>query len=229
LLDAICTTDGLVDSAVENNMPAVALTDHGVMYGALEFYGKAKKKGIKPIMGCEVYILTRGSRLVKGKDNSLNIESGFTEGRVLSSNGKGNKKGGYQHLVLLAKNETGYKNLMKLTSIGHTEGFYYKPRIDVEVLKKYSEGLVALSACAGGVVSAHIVKGDFDEARASAIIYKEIFGNDFYLEIQNHGIDMEKPILNYMPKLAKELGLKLIATNDIHYIKHIFRTIFTFT
>ena len=170
LLDGASRIKKLIERACEFNMPALALTDHGVMYGAIEFYTQAKKSGIKPIIGCEVYILTKGSRLVKGKDNSINIESGFTEARVLSANGRGAKKGGYSHLVLLVKNEIGYKNLMKLTSIGHTEGFYYKPRVDAEVLKKYSEGLIALSACAGGVVSAHLVKGDYSEAKEAAAV-----------------------------------------------------------
>lgn len=213
LLDAICTTDGLIETAIQNKMPAIALTDHGVMYGAMEFYKKAKKNNIKPIIGCEVYIVTKGSRFDRGKDSRI------TESGRLPSKLSG-RKSNYDHLVLLAKNEQGYKNLLKLTSIGHTEGFYYKPRIDTEVLRQYSEGLVALSACSGGVVASHLVKGDLEEAKASAIIYKEIFDKDFYLEIQDHSMDLEKPVLEHMPKLAKELGLKLIATNDIHYIKH---------
>jgi DNA polymerase-3 subunit alpha len=220
LLDAICTPEGLVNAALEYNMPAIALTDHGVMYGAMEFYKIARKKGIKPIIGCEVYILTKGSRFDKGKDNSLRInalQNGKTQPLPEKITGRKSK---YDHLVLLAKDETGYKNLLKLTSIGHTEGFYYKPRIDAEVLKQYSEGLAGLSACAGGVVSSHIIKGDLKAAREAAIVYKEILGDDFYLEIQNHGMDIEKPVLAEMPKLAKQLGLKLIATNDIHYIKH---------
>jgi DNA polymerase-3 subunit alpha len=220
LLDAICTPEGLVNAALENNMPAVALTDHGVMYGAFEFYKKAKAKGVKPIIGCEIYILTKGSMFQKGKESTYNVvESGFTEGKNHTNGMESKKKGGYHHLVLLAKNETGYKNLLKLISLGHTEGFYYKPRIDAELLRKYSDGLVALSACAGGVVSAHLVNNDYPQAKEAAIIYKEIFGSDFYLEIQNHGMELEKPVLAQMPKLAKELGLKLIATNDIHYLK----------
>ncbi|RPI13155.1 MAG: DNA polymerase III subunit alpha [Ignavibacteriae bacterium] len=216
LLDAICTTDGLIDTAIENNMPAIALTDHGVMYGAMEFYKKAKKKGVKPIIGCEVYIVTKGSRFEKGKDtkSAENTKSEQLPGK------QSKRKSNYDHLVLLAKNEQGYKNLLKLTSLGHTEGFYYKPRIDAELLRQYSEGLVALSACSGGVVASHIVKGDLIAAREAAIIYKEIFDKDFYMEIQDHSMDVEQPVLEHMPKLAKELGLKLIATNDIHYIKH---------
>jgi len=221
LLDAICTPEGLVNAAVENNMPAVALTDHGVMYGAMEFYKKARAKGVKPIIGCEVYILTKGSRLQKGRDNSHNIaESGFIDAKNHQNGRESGKKGGYHHLVLLAKDKTGYDNLIKLISIGHTEGFYYKPRIDTEILGEYSNGLVALSACAGGVVSAHLVNGDYKQAKEAAGIYKDIFGDEFYLEIQNHGMDLEKPVLENMPKLGKELGLKLIGSNDVHYIKH---------
>jgi DNA polymerase-3 subunit alpha len=190
------------------------------MYGAMEFYKKAKAKGIKPIIGCEVYIITKGSRFEKGKD-STGVDSGFTIGSMNTAEpNQSKRKAKYDHLVLLAKDEIGYHNLLKLASLAHTEGFYYKPRIDTDLLRQHSEGLVALSACAGGVVSRHLVKGDYQEAKESAIIYKEIFDRDFYLEIQNHGMDIEKPVLENMPKLAKELGLKLIATNDIHYIKH---------
>lgn len=221
MLDAICTIDGLVDTAASFNMPALALTDHGVMYGAMEFYKKCRAKDIKPIIGCEVYIITKGSRFEKG-NNTVVTDSGFSSTRQQQKlPGKlAGRKSKYDHLVLLAKDEEGYKNLLKLISIGHTEGFYYKPRIDTEVLRHYSKGLVALSACAGGVVSSHLVKGDYIEARESALIYKDIFGSDFYLEIQDHNMEIEKPVLENMPKLAKELGLKLIATNDIHYIKH---------
>lgn len=202
-------------------MPALALTDHGVMYGAMEFYNKAKKAGIKPIIGCEVYIVTKGSRFLKGKaeDNADTMlgkdKSGKTIGKL------SNRKSNYDHLVLLAKDFKGYRNLVKLCSIGHTEGFYYKPRIDSDILRQYSEGLVCLSACAGGVVSSHIARGDLDEAKEAAIIYKDIFGSeDFYLEMQNHGMEIEAKIRKHVPALAKELGLKTIATNDIHYIKY---------
>ena len=174
MLDAICTPEGLVNAAVENNMPAVALTDHGVMYGAMEFYKKARANGVKPIIGCEVYILTKGSRLQKGKDNSHNIaESGFIDAKSRTNGRETKKKGGYNHLVLLAKDKSGYDNLVKLISIGHTEGFYYKPRIDAEILSKYSNGLVALSACAGGVVSAHLVNNDYKQAK-EGYIYRDI-------------------------------------------------------
>ncbi|HET6271963.1 MAG TPA: DNA polymerase III subunit alpha, partial [Bacteroidota bacterium] len=203
LLDGACRIDDLVRAASENKMPAVALTDHGVMFGAIEFYKKAEKAGIKPIIGMEAYIVTKGSRLEKSTQ--------VTE--------TGGKRAAYHHIVLLAKNEQGYKNLMKLCTIGHVEGFYYKPRIDAEVLRQYREGLIALSACAGGVVSAHLASGRDQDAYEEAEIYKEILGDDFYIEIQNHGIDREAVIRQKAPKLAKDLGLKLICTNDVHYLK----------
>lgn len=209
ILDAISTIDGIIESAVQNKMPAVALTDHGVLFGALEFYIKAKNAGIKPIIGSEVYIVTDGSRFDKTK-GSRDEESDLAVRQ---------RKTHYKHLVLIAKNEIGWKNLIKLITIGHVEGFYYKPRIDLEVLEKYREGLVALSACIGGVVSAHLVEGDYERAKEIAIKFKDLFGDDFYLEIQNHFIDKEIPVLQGMPRLSKELGIKLVATNDCHYIK----------
>lgn len=205
LLDGAATIDSLIKATVENKMPAVALTDHGVMFGVVEFFLKALAAGIKPIIGCEFYIVPKGTRFEKEIDKKKKNE------------GKG--RGIYQHIVLLAKNIIGYHNLMKLTSYGHLEGFYYKPRIDLELLRKYSNGLVALSACPAGVVADDILEGKYDEAKKSALIYKEIFQDDFYLEIQNHGLEKEKPILQKMPQLAKELNIKLVATNDIHYIK----------
>jgi DNA polymerase-3 subunit alpha len=203
LQDGACTVEDLIHAAKDNNMHAVALTDHGVMFGAGEFYKKAKKENIKPLIGMEAYIVTEGSRFDrKGND---------------SGNPKQRAKN-YNHLLLLIKNEVGYKNLMKLTSIGYTEGFYYKPRIDFEVLKKYSEGLICTSACPAGPIAVPIINDDYSKARSVAITLKEIFGEDFYLEIQDHGLDIEKPILEIMPKLARDLDLKLVATNDIHYI-----------
>ena len=204
LLDAACRIDDLIHAAVEDNMPAVALTDHGVMSGAIEFYKKAEKAGMKPIIGVEAYIVTKGSRFEK---STQTVESG-------------GKRGAYHHIVLLAKDEQGYKNLIKLSTIAHLEGFYYKPRIDSDVLRQYRTGLVALSACAGGVVSAHLASGNDAEAYDAAEIYKSIFGDDFYIEIQNHGIEREALVRQKAPKLAKDLGLKLICTNDIHYLKH---------
>lgn len=216
LLDAICTVDGLVNAAAENKMQAVAITDHGVMFGAMEFYNKCRSKGIKPIIGFEAYVAQGSSRFDKTKRTETSADVIDTE----NSDGLSVTNINYAHLILLAKNETGYKNLLKLNSIGHMEGFYYKPRIDLEVLDKYKEGIVALSACAGGVISCYIVRDNLAKAREMTGKYKDIFGEDFYLEIQNHHtLESEKKVLREMPKLAKEFGLKLIATNDVHYIK----------
>ncbi len=203
LLDAACRIDDLIAAAVADGMPAIALTDHGVLFGAIEFYKKARKAGIKPIIGMEAYIITKGRRT----------------DRNLQQTESGGKRGAYHHLVLLAKNEEGYRNLLKLCTIGHLEGFYYKPRIDTEVLREHRKGLVALSACAGGVVSAHLASGNDREAYDAAEIYKGIFGDDFYIEIQDHGIDREAIIRRKAPALARDLGLKLVATNDIHYLR----------
>lgn len=211
ILDALPTVKELVAAAVADSQPAIALTDHGVMYGTIEFYkeildtNKAlKSKGsdyqIKPIIGMEAYI-ANGSRLDKSAGKS------------------DTKKKNYFHLVLLAKNQTGYKNLIKLASISQLEGFYYRPRIDKEILEKYSEGLVCLSACMGGVINSHLVKGDYTTAKSEAEYYKKLFGDDFYIEIQWHNYDEDKIVLRDAPKLAKELGIKIVATNDIHYMK----------
>ncbi len=218
LLDAISSIDGLVNAAVENKMSAVALTDHGVMYGIMEFYKKAKAKGIKPVIGCEVYVAQSGTRFDKGKKNVKALEE--IEAQDLeNSDGLTSANINYAHLILLAKNETGYRNLIKLVSIGHTEGYYYKPRIDLEVLGRYSNGLIATSACAGGVISCYITRDDLKTAEKMTGVYKDIFGEDFYLEIQDHGISAEMKVMKEMPLLAKKFGLKLIATNDVHYIK----------
>jgi DNA polymerase III subunit alpha len=204
LLDGACRIDDLVKAAVDNKMPAVALTDHGVMFGAIEFYKKAQKAGIKPLVGMEAYIVTRGSR--------------FEKTTQLSESG--GKRAAYHHILLLAKNETGYRNLLKLSSVGHIEGYYYKPRIDTDVLRQHREGIVATSACAGGVISAHLASGNDTEAYEAAEIYKGILGDDFYVEIQNHGIEREAVVRQKAPGLAREMGLKLVATNDVHYLKH---------
>jgi len=185
-------------------MPAVALTDHGVLFGAIELYKRAKKAGIKPIIGCEAYIVTKGSRFEKKVDaNRLS---------------KGEGRGIYSHIVLLAKNAAGYKNLSCLCTLGHTEGFYFKPRIDADLLAQYHEGIIATTACQAGVVNEQLVNGNFNEALEYASIYRDIFGEDFYIEIQNHGLENEKAILTGGPKIAHELGIKLVATNDCHYI-----------
>jgi DNA polymerase-3 subunit alpha len=201
LLDGACNVKDLVDAAKADNMSSVALTDHGVLFGAFEFYKYAKQQGIKPIVGCEVYIVTGGSRFAR--ESEINSEG---------------KRKVYNHLILLAKNEVGYQNLMKLVTKGHTEGFYYKPRIDTDLLREHREGLVALSACAGGVISPHLISGDYDRAVEVASLYKDIFDQDFYVEIQNHNLEVETAVRALAPKLAKQVGLKLVCTNDCHYI-----------
>lgn len=220
LLDAICTIDGLVNAAVADKMRAVALTDHGVMFGALEFYKKCKSANIKPIVGFEAYVVQEGSRLDRGR-NIINLSpTAEIVDKDLNKNQITQLSNNYAHLILLAKNETGYRNLIKLNSIGHLEGYYYKPRIDLEVLSRYREGIVALSACVHGVISSYVVLGDIKTAKKMAGIYKDIFGDDFYLEIQNHlTIESEKAVLSHLPKIGKDLGIKIVATNDVHYIK----------
>jgi DNA polymerase III subunit alpha len=200
LLDALCTTDDLINAAIADGQKSIAITDHGVMFGCFEFYKKARKAGIKPIIGFEAYV-ANGSRheKISGKSKS--------------------RKRNYFHLVLLAKNETGYKNLLKLTTLAHTEGFYYKPRIDKELIEKYHEGVIATSACIAGVVNAHLIAGDYDEAYKSAKYYKDVFGEDFYIELQNHNLPDDKIILLDAPKIAKQLNIKIVATNDVHYLK----------
>lgn len=200
LLDAACTPSQLAKAAAADGQKACALTDHGVMFGSLEFFSKCKDNGIKPIIGYEAYV-ANGSRFDR------------TAGKA------GTKKKNYFHLVLLAKNEVGYRNLIKLTSLGNLEGYYYKPRIDEELLECHHEGVIALSACIAGVVSSPLVSGDYQTALERAAWYKSLFGEDFYLELQNHGLDEDKIILRDVPKIARELGIKLVATNDVHYEK----------
>ena len=196
LLDGACRIPDLVAYAKELGMPALAITDHGVMYGVIEFYQECKKAGIKPIIGCEVYI-TSGSHL----DKSLETRSKL------------------YHLILLVENKTGYQNLMKIVSIGEVEGFYYKPRIDMDVLRQYHEGLICLSACVAGEVPRHILRGELETAEKVMLEYLDIFGRDhYYLEIQNHGLPEEATVRRELHALAKKHGIKLVATNDLHYI-----------
>ncbi|MCB9247200.1 MAG: DNA polymerase III subunit alpha [Ignavibacteriales bacterium] len=202
LQDAACTIDSLIKATQENKMHALALTDHGVMYGISEFYKKAKKANIKPIIGVEAYVNFEGSRFDRG-------EAGV--GRKRSKH--------YNHLVIIAKNDIGYKNLLKLTTQGFTEGFYYKPRIDLDLLREKSEGLICTSACLAGPIAAPLLNGDYQKAKENAIILQNIFGNDFYLELQDHNQVEDKAVLEGVPKLSIELGIPMIATNDIHYIE----------
>lgn len=196
LLDGAAKLDRLIARAVELNMPALAITDHGVMYGIISFYQKAKKAGIKPIIGCEVYVAP-GSRFDK----------------------EGRRDEVAYHLVLLAENKEGYQNLCKLVSFGFLEGFYYKPRVDKELLRRYSKGLIALSACIAGELPEAVLRGDLEQAKAIAREYQEIFGEDnYFIELQNHGMEEELAVNPIMAQIAEELSIPLVATNDLHYV-----------
>ena len=198
LLDGLPRPEQLLRQAKEIGLDALALTDHGVMYGAIEFYSLAKKMGIKPIIGCEVYLAPR----------SLTDKTPKVDAKLY-------------HLILLAKNKTGYHNLLKLVTIGELEGFYYKPRIDKEVLKKHSDGLIALSACAKGEIPSALLAGDFKKALELAKEYQKIFGKDnFYLELQHHPeLPDQKKINDGLLKISKKLNIPAIITTDLHYIK----------
>ena len=196
LLDGSSKIKELVARAKELGMDSLAITDHGVMYGVIDFYKAAKEAGIKPVLGSEVYVAP-GSRFdrerVDGEDR-------------------------YYHLVLLAENDTGYHNLMKIVTKGFVDGFYYKPRVDYEILEQYHEGIIALSACLAGEVSRYLARGMYEEAKRSALHYQEIFGKgNFFLELQDHGMDEQKMVNQGMVRLSKETGIELVATNDIHY------------
>lgn len=196
LLDGACRIEKLMERIKELGQTAVAITDHGNMYGAVEFWNAAKKHGIKPVIGCEVYVAPR-SRFDK--------ESGMDSSPY--------------HLILLCRNNTGYQNLVKLVSLGSIEGFYNKPRVDLELLKKYHEGLICLSACLAGEIPRLLVGGQYEKARQTALAYRDIFGSgSYYIEIQNHGIEDELKILPQLYKLSAETGIPLAATNDCHYI-----------
>lgn len=197
LLDGLAKIDELLDRAKELGMDSLALTDHGVLYGAIEFYQKAKDRGIKPIIGCEMYLAPFGLENKRAKIDDARY-----------------------HLILLCKNETGYKNLMKLVTIAHLEGFYYKPRVDKKALKKYSEGLIALSACIEGEIPSLAISGKIDEAEKMAREYQEIFGKgNFYLEIQHHPRYPHQKIANDgLIEVSRRTGIPLVATTDMHYI-----------
>jgi DNA polymerase-3 subunit alpha len=195
LLDGAGRIADLTARAAALGMGALALTDHGVMYGAVPFYRACKAHGIKPIIGCEFY-MTAGSRFEKGS----------------------RKENPSYHLILLAKNETGYRNLMKLSSISHLEGFHYKPRIDMECLAQHGEGLICLSSCLKGEVSQHLLHDRPAEAKAAALRYQAIFGEDYYLELQDHGMLDQKKVAAAMIELSRETGIPLAATNDVHYL-----------
>lgn len=196
LLDGACRINKLIDRVAELGQESVAITDHGVMYGVIDFYKAAKEKGIKPIIGCECYVAPRSRHnKVHGLDNQR------------------------YHLVLLCKNNTGYQNLIAMVSQAWTEGFYTKPRIDHELLEKHSEGLIALSACLAGEIPQHLLRGDYDKAKETAIWYRDLFGEgNYYIEIQNHGLREQLDILPDLVRLSRETNIPLVATNDAHYI-----------
>lgn len=195
LLDGSGKVKDIIAKAKELNMDSIALTDHGVMYGCVNIYKEAKEQGIKAILGCEVYIVPK----------SMHIKSLDRDNKTY-------------HLVLLVKNEKGYENLMKIASTASIEGFYYKPRIDREFLAKHSEGLIALSACLGGEVQKAIISSNLEGAKEAALFYKSVFGKDFYLELQDHGMEEQKKVNEVNIQLSKELDIPLVATNDVHYI-----------
>ena len=196
LLDGSNKIKEYVKRVKELGMDSAAITDHGVMYGVIDFYRAAREAGIKPILGCEVYVAPNSrfdKELTGGEDR-------------------------YYHLVLLAENNTGYANLMKIVSRGFTEGYYYKPRVDMEVLQTYHEGIIALSACLAGEVQRYIVKGLHEEAKKAALKYETCFGKgNFFLEMQDHGIPEQKLVNTELLKLSKETGIELVVTNDVHY------------
>ena len=199
LLDGASRIEDLATTAKAYDMPAIAMTDHGNMFGAVEFYKTVKHAGLQPIIGCELY-LAPGSR---------------KERRPVRGGARADQT---THFVVLAQNAAGYRNLMKLTSAGYLEGFYYKPRVDMELLEKHSEGLIALSACAKGPLANLVVDGQIDQARTKCGQLKEIFEDRFYLEIQDHGLEFDKPINNAMIDFSREFDLPLVATNDAHYL-----------
>ena len=193
LLDGACKVDDLVDHCVKNGVKALAITDHGNMYATLYFAELCKKNNIQAIIGCEMYM----TQDLSVKDNTSEFE----------------------HLILLAKNKKGYKNLVKLDSIAYVDGFYYKPRIDYKTLSEHTEGLVCLSACIAGRIPKLLLKGDYEGAKKTALELKEMFGDDFYIEIQDHGLEEQKRVLPLLLQLAKELDIQPVATNDVHYIR----------
>ncbi|HKB79114.1 MAG TPA: PHP domain-containing protein, partial [Thermoanaerobaculia bacterium] len=202
LLDGATRPEALAKRVAQLGMPACAITDHGNMFGAIEFYNAMKGVGVKPIIGCEMYV-AYGSRFDKAGVEDQSADAG-------SNN----------HLILLAANDTGYHNLVKLVSAGYTEGFYYKPRIDKELLREHREGLIALSSCLKGEVSQSLASGNPTRAKEAALQYREILGpENFFLEIQDHGIPDQQKIIPMMARLAEETGLQLVGTNDSHYLE----------
>ncbi|HUG49824.1 MAG TPA: PHP domain-containing protein, partial [Terrimesophilobacter sp.] len=208
MLDGAARVKPLIDAAVAEGMPAIAMTDHGNMFGAYDFWHVATAAGIKPIIGTEAYVTPGTAR----QDRT----------RVRWGNGGGDDvsgSGAYTHMTLLAENNVGMHNLFKMSSLASIEGFYFKPRMDRELLSTYSEGVIATTGCAGGEIQTRLRLGQYDEARKAAADFRDIFGADnFYCEIMDHGIDVERRVIGELLRLAKELGLPLLATNDLHYV-----------
>ena len=196
LLDGATRIKDIADKALSDGQTAVAITDHGAMYGVVEFYDAMKSRGIKPIIGCEVYVAPRSRH---------------------SKEGKGDSSG--NHLILLCKNETGYKNLCYMVSESYVNGFYMKPRIDMELIRAHHDGLIALSACLAGKIPQLILAGSMAEAEKYALEMKSIFGDDFYLEIQNHGIEDEFKVNFGIKLISEKCGIPMVATNDVHYLE----------
>ena len=196
LLDGACRVRDIPKAAAAAGHRAVAITDHGVMYGAVAFFRACLDEGIKPIIGCEVYVAPRSR---------------------LSKEGKSDSSG--DHLILLCKNEVGYRNLIAMVSASFTEGFYSKPRIDMELLERHKEGLIALSACLAGTIPRRILMGDMKAAETYARRMQALFGEDFYLELQNHGLADEATVARALCELSARTGIPLVATNDVHYLK----------
>lgn len=196
LLDGACRIEKIIEEAKKHNQSAVAITDHGVMYGVVDFYKEARKNGIKPIIGCEMYV---APRTLYEKEHPYDSKR--------------------YHMILLAKNNTGYKNLVKLVSISHVDGFYVKPRIDKNTLRQYSEGLICLSACIAGEIPQAILNNDIEGAKLLVKEYISIFGKEnFFLELQNHGINEEMQVNTHLINFAREFGVGVVATNDVHYV-----------
>jgi DNA polymerase III subunit alpha len=211
LLDGACETSELLDEASRQKMPAVAITDHGNLFAAANFFYEATKRDVKPIIGCEVYV-AKGSRLDRGEKSGPGTDEH-------DESDPGTR--GSNHLVLLCESLEGYRNLIKLVSAGYLEGFYYKPRIDYDLLSKHSRGLIALGACLRGPVTESIVEEKFDRARENAYRLRDIFGKgNFFLEIQDQGLEIEKGVNRELLRLSKETGIPVVATNDCHYLHH---------
>src|SRR5579859_2593462 len=193
LLDGACDIDQLMKITVEQKMPAVAMTDHGNLFGAVKFYNAAKAHGVHPVIGCEVYVSQQGHKTRSDTDR-------------------------YNHLVLLCENQEGYRNLINLVSTAFLDGFYYKPRIDKDLLAAHSQGLIALSACLRGDINETLMANRFEDAKRLAYTYADMFGkNNFFLEIQDHGLDQDKTVVPAVNRLSKETRIPLVATNDAHY------------